>query len=186
MYLLSSAYYETRLLCKYTRHLAHYCANCILRHSVIRSENVTLRDWFILSYTDILMSDPGLWRITVDYFASLDNIDLGLGRMREYLLSIGSTSPIEMAKKAGNGRQEPDGNGEGKPEEDQTPHLPVDGMDVVVKVRKETTKKLRTSVEDVLSACAIYGLEDVARSVCVVSTGRIVGLSYRDAIEATQ
>lgn len=140
--------------------------SCILiLNSTQHSEDVSLRDWFILSYTDLLISDPGLWRITVDYYASMDNIALGTGRMREYLLSIGSTSPIESSTSSSTAP----GSTE---QEDEATRKALDegGMEVVEKVKAETSRKLASSVEGVLAACAMYGLEDVARSVCLVRT----------------
>lgn len=128
------------------------------------SDGVSLRDWFILSYTDILISDPGLWRITVDYYASMDNVALGSGRMREYLLSIGSTSPIEAPSPSTAG-----GEDSSAATEAAQKALDEGGMEVVEKVKVETSKKLASSVEGVLAACVMYGLEDVARSVCLVS-----------------
>lgn len=126
------------------------------------SDGVSLRDWFILSYTDLLISDPGLWRITVDYYASMENAALGTGRMREYLLSIGSTSPIEVPAETS--------SIEGKEVTADTQKvLEAGGMEVVERVKVETSKKLASSVEGVLAACVMYGLEDVARSVCLVS-----------------
>lgn len=92
----------------------------------------------------------------------MENAALGTGRMREYLLSIGSTSPIE-------------GSADTTPREkeaaaaDTQKMLEEGGMEVVEKVKVETAKKLASSVEDVLAACVMYGLEDVARSVCLVS-----------------
>jgi len=81
--------------------------------------------------------------------------------MGEYLLSIGSTSPIEPPVPS--------------TQEDETAAvnaqkaLEEGGMEVVEKVKIETSKKLASSVEGVLAACVMYGLEDVARSVCLVS-----------------
>lgn len=126
-----------------------------------------MRDWFILSYTDLLISDPGLWRITVDYYASMENIDLGTGRMREYLLSIGSTSPIEIPPSVSSATT--------SDEADHATKKALDdgGMEIVEKVKKETSGKLASSVEGVLAACAMYGLEDVARSVCLVGNHAI-------------
>lgn len=125
------------------------------------SDGVSLRDWFILSYTDLLISDSGLWRITVDYYASMENTALASGRMREYLLSIGSTSPIEPPTATAQEAEDAASSAQKALEEG--------GMEVVEKVKIETSKKLASSVESVLAACVMYGLEDVARSVCLVS-----------------
>jgi nuclear pore complex protein Nup85 len=90
--------------------------------------------------------------------------------MREYLLGIGSTTSIEAGSSASTEKSAEDGEGD---KDIDLPVVPEEGMDVVAKVKKETSKKLHSSVEDVLAACAMYGLEDVARSVCLVSVLRL-------------
>jgi nuclear pore complex protein Nup85 len=120
---------------------------------------IGFRDHFILQYTDILLSDPGLWRIVVDYLASLDNVDIGRGRMREVLLSLGSTAKVgqsdEDNKEGMDGKAENAGEGD-----DRT--AAATGDEAQLKSRKQTR------IEDVLEACAQYGLEDVTRSLCLV------------------
>lgn len=38
------------------------------------SSGLTIRQWYILSYAEYLRTDPGLWRLTVDYMCSCGNI----------------------------------------------------------------------------------------------------------------
>lgn len=105
----------------------------------------------MLAYADMLCSDPALWRCTVDYLGSLENADVGLGRMRELLLSIGSTASTDIPDVTA------DVNGP----------IASETEDAVEKVKKQTKKTI--TVEDVLAICAVYDLEDVARNVCLVS-----------------
>lgn len=120
---------------------------------------IGFRDHFILQYTDILLSDPGLWRIVVDYLASLDNVGIGRGRMREVLLSLGSSARVGDREE--DREEEVDAKAENAGREDDKAAAAVDD-EAQLKSRKQTR------IEDVLEACAQYGLEDVTRSLCLV------------------
>lgn len=124
-------------------------------------EDISLRDWFILSYTDVLTSDPGLWRCTIDYLASLENSALGQGRMRELLLSIGEGASTSSALLTNDSDDAAKTKGDGT-------EAGADGMvDDIEEAAKSQERS--TTVEDVISACVTYGMEDVARSICLVS-----------------
>ena len=110
--------------------------------------NLSLRDWFLLSYSDLLMSDPGLWRCTVDYLANVDNVEVGRGRMRQILLSIGATASMEL--------------------DDSKTKDSTDGEEILETGQRKHPSSKTSTVEDVLTICATYGLEDVARGVCLV------------------
>ena len=38
------------------------------------SSGLTLRQWYILAYAEYLHTDPGLWRLTVDYLCSCGDV----------------------------------------------------------------------------------------------------------------
>lgn len=118
-------------------------------------QEISFRDFFILQYTDMLLSDPRMWRLVIDYLASLDNLDIGRGRMRDVLLSLGSTAKVgdgDLPKSA-------DATAEGAAAEDTG-----DKAAMASKVSKYI------NVEDVLEACAQYGLEDATLSLCLVGS----------------
>lgn len=93
----------------------------------------------------------------MDYLASLDNIDIGRGRMREVLLSLGSTARVGDSEAA-----KPDETGE---KEDANKESDAEGARTA---ERQSKLRKQVRVEDVLEACAQYGLEDVTRSLCLV------------------
>lgn len=116
-------------------------------------QEIGFRDHFLLQYTDMLLSDPTMWRIVVDYLASMDNADIGRGRMRQVLLSIGSTAEVETNVGA---MQEAGGSA------DKTAAVPSNRETSAAAIK-------RVRADDVLDACAQYDLEDVMGSLCLVS-----------------
>ena len=102
-----------------------------------------LRDHFILSYTDLLLSDPALWRVVVDYLASCGAT--GRARMSAVLLSV----PLDI---------------------DEVPAPKEDaGMDVEGSEKENAQPgAVASTVVDVLRVCAENGLDDEMRSVCKV------------------
>ena len=111
----------------------------------------SFRDYFIVLYCDLLQSDPGLWRVTVDYLASLDDADIGRGRMRELLVNLGSTASPAI---------------ETPPPQDTAA---ANGGKVEGAVGDQSkTSSTAITVEDVLAVCAQYGLEDATKRICLV------------------
>lgn len=122
-----------------------------IQDDTLSQSHTSFRDYFILLYCDLLQSDPGLWRVTVDYLASLDDARVGKGRMRELLVSLGSTASPVIAQDT---------------EEDIAP----DSGKTVEGAGKEQNKRPSTGikVEDVLAVCAQYGIEDATKRICLV------------------
>ncbi|KAL8279181.1 hypothetical protein RQP46_008437 [Phenoliferia psychrophenolica] len=108
------------------------------------SPEQSLRDYFILSYTDILLSDPGLWRIVLDYLSSCGAE--GRARMRAVVLAVNLDSESKT---------------EGAAVED----VEMDGGETK---ENEPPTKTTDTVEEVLRACAEHGLDDEMRKVCKI------------------
>ena len=104
----------------------------------------SLREYFILSYTDTLLADPGLWRIVLDYLSSCGAE--GRARMRSVILAVN----LESEAKA-EGASDDVNMDEGEAKENEGP------------VNSTQT------VEEVLRACAEHDLDDEMRKVCKVS-----------------
>ena len=62
----------------------------MLTHGYIYSSGLSLRDRYVLSYAEYLHSDPGLWRLTVDYMYSCG--DIGKEMADEVLIRV----PLEL------------------------------------------------------------------------------------------
>lgn len=104
------------------------------------SEQLTLRDHFILSYADGLLTDPSLWRIAVDYLATCG--DVGRARMRQIVRTVDL--------------EEPAGEAEGGEQE-----MEVEGVNGTA----QEDKGVRV-VDDVVAVCAKHGLEEEVVAVC--------------------
>jgi nuclear pore complex protein Nup85 len=61
---------------------------------MLSSSQLSLRDHYIIAYANYLHSDPGFWRITVDYLYSCGNI--GVSMADEILLHV----PLRLQNKA--------------------------------------------------------------------------------------
>lgn len=107
-----------------------------------------MRDHFVLSYTDLLLADPSLWRVVVEYLSTCG--EQGRGRMRLVLLGVDLEDNAEDEKI---GRAVEEGG------------MEVDGGEIVA---GKSGKKSKT-VDDVLRVCAEQGLDEELRSVCKVS-----------------
>ena len=53
----------------------------------VPSDEVSLRDYYILSYADYLCADPAVWRITIDYMYSCNN-EIGKERADRILARV--------------------------------------------------------------------------------------------------
>lgn len=56
------------------------------------SSGLTLRQWYILAYAEYLRTDPGLWRLTVDYLCSCG--DTGKEMADEVLIRV----PLQLQR----------------------------------------------------------------------------------------
>ncbi|KAK4701947.1 nuclear pore complex protein Nup85, partial [Phenoliferia sp. Uapishka_3] len=102
---------------------------------------LSLRDHFTLSYTDILLSDPGQWRIVLDYLSSCGSE--GRARMRGVILSV----RLDEESKPREEGEDATMNGEGIKEND-----PPD---------RRTER-----VEEVLRVCVDHGLDEEMKKIC--------------------
>jgi nuclear pore complex protein Nup85 len=73
----------------YSTWLAAHLSDLLAKINVVM---ISLRDHFVLEYTDLLQSDSTLWRLTIDYLATCG--DEGRARMKRIIMSI----PFEAAK----------------------------------------------------------------------------------------
>lgn len=69
---------------------------CTLTHSLHNRSGLSLRDYHILTYADYLRSDAALWRVTVDYMYSCDEI--GKQQADEVLVRV----PLRLYERTNN------------------------------------------------------------------------------------
>jgi nuclear pore complex protein Nup85 len=121
------------------------------------SEQLTLRDHFLLAYADGLLADPSLWRIAVDYLATCGEV--GRARMRQIVRSVDL--------------EEPEGAEEGEDKE-----MEVEGG---AAAGEEVTRA--RVVDDVIAVCARHGLEDEIVAVCKAWSEILIGQQrYGEAV----
>lgn len=114
---------------------------------------LTLRQYFLLQYADKLASDPGLWTITLDYYAQC-GIE-GAGRVRTLIVRI----PLLLDHNSSN-------DGDEK----------MDSDDVFIGDSSKLPNLTR--VEEILSICVEYGLEEEASEVCRNAAEQLVEKGY--------
>lgn len=96
----------------------------------------SLRTYFLLTYADLLQSDPSLWRVVVDYLACCG--EEGRARMKGVLMNVRL-----------------DGEGEGEVEQKVVREVE---MEVKGSEKENAVPVIKTSVvEDVLSVCRNKG-----------------------------
>lgn len=108
----------------------------------------SLRDYFVLAYTDLLLSDPGMWRIVLDYLSTCGAE--GLARIKHIILSVNLDGESKT----------------GAVDEDAE-------MDAGEAKENEPPARSTQAVEEVLEVCASYGLDDEMRKICKVGHGRL-------------
>lgn len=134
-----------------------------------------LRDHFVLLYADTLISDSGLWRMTLDYLSVCG--PKGTGRMRELISRI-PLSP-RAAPTKGKGRSLEDVELATAMDQDgDDDDVDGEGAEVREERRRKMAEREREKrerpedferVEEVLKACVEYEMEDEARAICKVS-----------------
>lgn len=110
------------------------------------SEQLTLRDHFVLSYADGLLADASLWRIAVDYLATCGEV--GRARMRQVVRGVDLEEPV--------------GGEEGEMEVEGANGAESEGKGVRV-------------VDDVIGVCAKHGLDEEMVAVCKAWSEVLIG-----------
>ncbi|TIB88315.1 Nucleoporin, Nup85-like protein [Wallemia mellicola] len=113
---------------------------------------LTLRQHFLLQYADKLASDPGLWTITLDYYAQC-GVE-GASRVRALIVRV----PLLLDVKGDNDEK-------------------MDGDDVFNETIQTNLPNL-TRVEEILSICQEYALEEEASEVCRNAAEQLVEREY--------
>ncbi|ORY69411.1 Nup85 nucleoporin-domain-containing protein [Leucosporidium creatinivorum] len=136
------------------------------------SYSTDLRTHFLLSYTDLLQSDPTLWRVTVDYLAACG--EEGRARMRGVLKGVELSS--EAAERVGevekSGAEEQGMDVEGASEKENADPE-----------QREKENRQPSVVEEVLRVCSEQGLEEEMMSVCKVWSEQLIAQKrYGEAV----
>lgn len=103
---------------------------------------LTLRQHFLLQYADKLASDPGLWTITLDYYAQC-GVE-GASRVRALIVRV----PLLLDTKTQSASEDEN----------------MDADDVFTDIPYNLPNLTR--VEEILSICQEYAMEEEASEVC--------------------
>ncbi|KAK4050234.1 hypothetical protein OIV83_003555 [Microbotryomycetes sp. JL201] len=114
------------------------------------SYDTSLRDYFVLSYTDILQADWTMWRVTVDYLGTCGSE--GLARMTRVLESV----PLDEALTR-----------------TEAPIAEESGMDVEDSADKDERARRTSVAEDVIRVSVEYGLDEQLASICKAYAERL-------------
>lgn len=110
---------------------------------------MSIRDHYVLAYADYLYSDPGLWRLTVDYLCTCGEI--GMERADEVLLRV----PLRINGTAGSSDEVQEGN-----------------LSVSMQIEEETqdhSGDLSAVVKELNMTCYEYQREHTRRLICQAS-----------------
>ena len=118
---------------------------------------MTTRDQYVLSYTDFLLSDPGLWRLTVDYLCTCG--DIGKEMADAVLIRV----PLNLKGHASPGKRRVD-EGTAPPEA---------AMDIQIE-----DGDLSDVVRELNKSCYEHDREPVRRMICRVSGCAVIGRHY--------
>ncbi|KAM0786288.1 hypothetical protein ACM66B_001767 [Microbotryomycetes sp. NB124-2] len=113
---------------------------------------LTLRDYFVLSYTDILQTDWTMWRVTVDYLGTC-GVE-GLARMAKVLESLPLDEALVKA-------------------ETLVVDAETSAMDVVEESTADKDEPKTSVAEDVIRVCVEYGLVEQMSTVCKAYAERL-------------
>ena len=123
-----------------------------------------LRNDLIMEYARTMLEEEGLWRISIDYLSVCG--EAGRRKMREVILSV----PYLLSRKGADGA---DGGEDGESSDAAMDEDDQDNDSASESAQKPEADKLRgfERAEEILRACAEYGMDDEARVVCKVSRG---------------
>lgn len=111
------------------------------------SDAENIRDQYIINYADYLHSDPGLWRLTVDYLCTCG--DIGQEMADEVLLRI----PLKVDDLLAAGKHS-----------DPSRDVPME----VEGVKQEEEGDLSGIVQELNATCHEYQREHTRRTICRV------------------
>ena len=112
--------------------------------SKIRTE-LSVRDFYIVSYAEYLQTDPALWRLTVSYLSTCGEI--GKGMADEVLLRV----PLRLEKKT----SEPENH-------------PRNVTDLDDNMDQDDQDDLSDIVKELSATCFEYRREETRRMICKV------------------
>ena len=109
---------------------------------------LSIRDQYVLAYASYLHSDPGLWRLTVDYYCTCG--EAGKEMADEVLVRV----PLGLKSLHGT---------KGKAQDENIPYsMTIDTDD-------QGTGDLSEVVKELNATCFEYGRENARRMICSVS-----------------